>query len=65
MAYLCESIELVNGVQTCVAWILQKEPEFNLLNISVADANLLLSQVVTCFATVFVYNIVNDALKGK
>ncbi len=65
MSYVCESIELVNGVQTCVAWILQKEPEFNLLNLSVTDANLLLSQVATCFATVFLWNVVNDAFKGK
>lgn len=65
MAYVCESIELVNGAQTCVAWILQKEPEFNLLNLSVADANLLLSQVAVCFASVFLWNVVNDAFKGK
>ena len=65
MSYVCGSIELVNGVQTCVAWILQKEPEFNLLNLSVTDANLLLSQVATCFATVFLWNVVNDAFKGK
>ena len=65
MAYLCDSIQLVDGVQTCVAWILQTEPEFNLMNISVADANLLLSQVVTCFATVFVYNVINDVFRGK
>ncbi len=65
MSYVCESIELVNGVQMCVAWIQQVEPEFNLLNISVADANMLLSQVCLCFATVFLYNVVNDAFKGK
>ncbi|MQZ29610.1 hypothetical protein F4U02_01140 [Acinetobacter haemolyticus] len=65
MAYVCESIELVNGVPTCVAWIQQVEPEFNLLNISVADANMLLSQVAVCFATVFLYNVINDAFKGK
>lgn len=65
MAYVCESIELVNGVSTCVAWIQQVEPEFNLLNISVADAELLLAQVVVCFATVYLYNVINDAFKGK
>ncbi len=65
MAYVCESIELVNGVSTCVAWIQQVEPEFNLLNISVADANLLLSQVAVCFATVFLYNVINDVFRGK
>ena len=65
MAYICESIQIVEGVQICVAWIQQEEPEFNLLNISVADANLMLSQVCLCFATVFVYNVINDAFKGK
>jgi hypothetical protein len=65
MAYVCESIELVNAVQTCVAWILQKEPEFNLLNLSIADANLLLSQVAVCFASVFLWNVVGDAFRGK
>ncbi len=65
MAYVCESIELVNSVQTCVTWILQKEPEFNLLNLSVAQANLLLSQVAVCFATVFLWNVINDAFKGR
>ncbi|MFM7811129.1 MAG: hypothetical protein ACKO7M_05195 [Acinetobacter junii] len=65
MAYVCKSIELVNGVSTCVAWIQQAEPEFNLLNISVADAELLLAQVVVCFATVYLYNVINDAFKGK
>lgn len=65
MAYVCESIELVNGVSTCVAWIQQVEPDFNLLNISVADAELLLAQVVVCFATVYLYNVINDAFKGK
>ena len=65
MAYVCETIELVEGIPVCVAWIQQVEPEFNLLNISVADANLLLSQVALAFATVFVYNVINDAFKGK
>lgn len=65
MAYVCESIQIVDGVQMCVAWIQQIQPEFNLLNISVADANLLLSQVALAFATVFVYNVINDAFKGK
>lgn len=65
MSYVCDSIQIVDGVQTCVAWIPQVEPEFNLLNISVADANLLLSQVALAFATVFVYNVINDAFKGK
>lgn len=65
MAYICESIQIVNGAQMCVAWIQQNEPEFNLLNISVADANLLISQTLVCFATVFVYNIINDVFKGK
>jgi len=65
MAYVCDSIQVVDGLATCVAWIQQVEPEFNLLNISVADANLLLSQVCLCFATVFLYNVVNDAFKGK
>lgn len=65
MAYVCESIQIVEGVQTCVAWIQQVQPEFNLLNISVADANLLLSQVCLAFATVFLYNVINDTFKGK
>lgn len=67
MAYVCASKEVINGIDTCVSWIQYVEPEigFNLLNISVADANLLLSQVCTCFATVFVYNVINDAFKGK
>ena len=65
MSYVCESIELVNGVQTCVAWIQQVEPEFNLLNISVTEANLLLSQVVLAFATVFTYNVIADVFRGK
>lgn len=65
MAYVCESIHIVNDTQMCVAWIQQVEPEFNLLNISVADANLLLSQVAVCFATVFLYNVINDVFRGK
>jgi len=65
MAYVCETIELVEGIPVCVAWILQKELEFNLLNLSIADANLLLSQVALCFASVFLYNVINDAFKGK
>lgn len=65
MAYVCESIQILNGTQMCVAWIQQVEPEFNLLNISVADANLLLSQVAVCFATVFLYNVINDVFRGK
>lgn len=65
MAYVCDSVQLVNGVQTCVTWILQREPEFNLLNLSVADANLLLAQVCVCFATVYVYNVISDVFKGK
>ncbi len=65
MAYLCESVQLHNGIQTCVTWIQQKEPEFNLLDISVADANLLLSQVLVCFATVWVYNLINKSFKGN
>ena len=65
MAYLCAAKEMINGIDTCVSWIQQVEPEFNLLNISVADANLLLAQVCVCFATVFLYNVVNDAFKGK
>lgn len=65
MSYVCESIQLVDGVQTCVAWILQVEPEFNLLNISIAEANLLLSQVVLAFATVFTYNVIADVFRGK
>lgn len=64
MSYVCKSVELVNGVQTCVMWI-QQDEKFNLLDISVADANLLLSQVCLCFATVFVYNVINDVFKGK
>lgn len=64
MAYVCKSVELVNGIQTCVMWI-QQDEKFNLLDISVADANLLLSQVCLCFATVFVYNVINDVFKGK
>lgn len=65
MAYICESIQIVDGAQMCVAWIQQVEPEFNLLDISVAQADLLLAQVCVCFATVFVYNVINDVFKGK
>lgn len=65
MAYVCDSLTFQNGVQTCAVWIKQVEPEFNLLNISTADANLLLSQVALAFCSVFVYNVINDAFKGK
>lgn len=65
MAYVCDSLIIENGIQTCAVWIKQIEPEFNLLNISVADANLLLSQVALAFCTVFVYNVINDTFKGK
>lgn len=28
MAYVCETLQLVNNVQTCVSWVMYTEPDF-------------------------------------
>ena len=65
MAYVCESVEIINGLQTCVSWIQQAENSFNLLNMTPAEADMLLSQTLVCLATVWVYNVINDVFNGK
>ena len=65
MAYVCESVEIINGLQTCVSWIQQAESSFNLLNMTPSDADMLLSQTLVCLATVWVYNVINDVFNGK
>lgn len=51
----------------CLKWVEldQINNGFDLLDISVADANLLLSQVLVCLCTVWVYNTINRAFKGN
>lgn len=67
MAYVCDGFEVINGLKTCVSWIehVEQQTGFNLLNITPAEADMLLSQTLLCFATVWVYNIVNDVFNGK
>lgn len=47
MAYVCEAIELVNNVQTCVSYV-QFKPSWldELNNLSRADANTLLVEII-------------------
>ncbi|MBF7686584.1 hypothetical protein I2F17_12225 [Acinetobacter sp. B10A] len=44
MAYVCETLQIVNDVQTCVAWVIYKESWTDQLNnLSVAQVSALLS----------------------
>ena len=56
--YVCKEVAQVNNQTTCVTYVAKED--FDLLNISVADANALLSQILVVFASVWVANIISD-----
>ncbi|HGW5132524.1 TPA: hypothetical protein ACNIH0_003932 [Acinetobacter baumannii] len=59
--YVCKEIAQVNNQTTCVTYVAKED--FDLFNISVADADALLSQILVVFATVWLANVVSDMFK--
>ncbi|MCF9045645.1 hypothetical protein [Acinetobacter nectaris] len=59
--YVCKEIQVINSVQTCVSYVAKED--FDLFNINVNDANALLTQILVAFATVYVWRLIEDAMK--
>lgn len=48
MAYVCESLQLIDNVQTCVSWVVYHQSFFDEINsLSRDDANYIVRNVVS------------------
>lgn len=52
MSYVCETLQLIDGVQTCVSWVQYVEPQI-IPDISVEDRDALILFALKCFVLVF------------
>jgi hypothetical protein len=61
--YVCEQISTENP-QMCLAWV-EQSSFADLLNITYADANILLAQVIVLLATAYLVNVCADAFQSR
>lgn len=63
MAYVCESLELINGVQTCVMWVMQKDPLSFLSGLTAEQAQQLGVLIMYACVTAFCYKLLGYFIK--
>jgi hypothetical protein len=63
MAYVCESLEIINGLQTCTMWIIQNETSSLLSGLTAEQAQQLGILIMYACVTAFCYKLLGYFIK--